>query len=66
MYSVKHFCKFGEIIPWTTLFQEIEVMETQSAGEGCATLATKYHSVHKWPFSSFLFNLKERKHEITP
>lgn len=64
IYSIKPSCKFGEIIQWSTLFQGVEVVETKSAEERYAILGTKYHSVHKWPFSFFLFNLKERKHKI--
>lgn len=40
-HSLKHSCQFGEIIQWPTLFQGIEVLETQSAEEGCAALDTK-------------------------
>lgn len=64
IYSIKYFYKFGAIVQWPTLFQGTEAVETQSAEEGNATLGTKYHSVHKWPFSSFLLNLKEKKHQI--
>lgn len=59
-YLTKHSWKFSEIVYWPTLFAWNRGGRNSECKRGVCTLGIKYHSIHKWPFSSFLLTLREK------